>query len=188
MLRSIGLAGMMSLVLLSAPARAFDIVTNDHGGHIEPYTAKLARANARNEPVRIANVECFSSCTLYLAARNACISPHAVFGFHAPWIGLPNQGTVDPQMVAMFARSYKPELRRLFLEHVRNSHGVVPGPLLRLSGQQLAGLGYRLCGEAEVREAAASHGRRYVRNNGVGRVNPSAMGASPDYGFPGWFQ
>jgi hypothetical protein len=48
-------------------------------------------------------------------------------------------------MTAVFASAYKPPLRRIFLSHVRNSHGAVPGPLLKLSGAQLAGLGYRLC-------------------------------------------
>ena len=72
--------------------------------------------------------------------------PGAVFGFHAPWVGGPTSGVVDRRMTAVFASAYKPSLRRIFLSHVRNSHGQVPGPLLRLSGMQLASLGYRLCG------------------------------------------
>jgi hypothetical protein len=185
MLRSLGLAGMMSLVLLSAPARALDIVHNDHGGQIEPYVAKLNRANTRNEPVRIGSVDCFSSCTLYLAANDSCVSPKAVLGFHAPWVGFPTSGKVDPGMVALFARHYKPELRKMFLDHVKNSHGAVPGPLLRLSGQQLSGLGYRLCGEGEIptTTAAAHHGRRVARHFGPGSMHPAAMGGPG----PGWY-
>lgn len=145
MLRSLGLAGMMTLVLFNAPARAFDILEPDFGGQVEPYTARLAAAERRGEPVRIGPVECDSSCTLYLAARRSCISPDAVFGFHAPWFGSPQGGVVDPGMTALFARHYRAPLRRVFLEHVRRSGAVAPGPMLRMSGRQLAGLGYRLC-------------------------------------------
>ncbi|HEY8162407.1 MAG: hypothetical protein ACR650_12240 [Methylocystis sp.] len=145
MLRSYGLAGMLTLVLFSAPANAFDVVDHDYGGRVEPYVARLAQARARGEQVRIGPVECDSSCTLYLGARNSCVSPGAVFGFHAPWVGGPTSGVVDPQMTAVFASAYKAPLRRIFLRHVRNTRGMVPGPLLRISGAQLASLGYRLC-------------------------------------------
>ncbi|PPD41884.1 MAG: hypothetical protein CTY15_12945 [Methylocystis sp.] len=138
---------MMTLAFFSAPASAFDVVDPDYGGRVEPYAARVAQAEARGEPVRIGPVECDSSCTLYLAARRSCVSPGAVFGFHAPWVGGPTSGVVDRQMTAVFASAYKPPLRRIFLNHVRNSRGVVPGPLLRISGAQMASLGYRLCGE-----------------------------------------
>lgn len=146
MLRSYGPAGLLTLVLFSGPASAFDVVYHDYGGQVEPYAARLAMAEARGEPVRIGPVECDSSCTLYLAARRSCVSPSAVFGFHAPWVGGPTGGVVDPQMTAVFASSYKPPLRRIFLNHVRHSRGVAPGPLLKITGAQLANLGYRLCG------------------------------------------
>jgi hypothetical protein len=151
MLRSFGLAGMMTLALFSSaqvsPAKAFDVVNHDYGGRVEPYAARLARAQARGEPVRIGPVECDSSCTLYLAAKRSCVSPGAVFGFHAPWVGGPGGGVVDQHMTAVFASAYKPTLRRIFLNHVRASAGQTPGPLLKITGAQLAGLGYRLCGE-----------------------------------------
>ncbi len=147
MLRSYGLAGLMTFVLFSAPASAFDVLDHDYGGRVEPYAARVVAAEARGEPVRIGPVECDSSCTLYLAARRSCVSRNAVFGFHAPWVGGPSGGVVDPQMTAVFASAYKPPLRRIFLRHVRNSRGAVPGPLLKLSGAQLASLGYHLCEE-----------------------------------------
>ena len=40
MLRSLGLAGMMGLVLLSAPASALDVVNDDLGGVVESYMAR----------------------------------------------------------------------------------------------------------------------------------------------------
>jgi hypothetical protein len=140
---------LISLLFLisftSLPAQAFDIFSNDYGGRVEPYAARVAAAGMRGEPIRIGPVECDSSCTLYLSARNSCVDRNAVFGFHAPWIGNPTGGVVDRRMTAIFADSYRAPLRRVFLNHVRNSHGQVPGPLLRLSGRQLASLGYRLC-------------------------------------------
>ena len=56
---------------------------------------ELARAEARGEQVRIGAVECNSSCTLFLAARRSCVSPEAVFGFHAPWAGAATGGVVE---------------------------------------------------------------------------------------------
>ncbi len=145
MLRSLGLAGMMTLVLLTASARAFDILDPDYGGRVEPYAARLAIAEARREPIRIGPTECNSSCTLYLASRRSCVSADSVFGFHAPWFGSPDSGVVDRRMTALFAHSYKPALRRIFLAHVRSTGYAAPGPMLRVTGRQLAALGYRLC-------------------------------------------
>lgn len=181
MLRSLGLAGITALVLASTPANAFDVMHNDYGGHVEPYAARAAAAQRRGEPVRFGNVECDSSCTLLLAAPKACVSPNSVFGFHAPWYGTPDHGVIDPKMTAMFARSYKPALRRVFLEHIRSTGGAAPGPLLKLTGAQLSGLGYRLCGQAETAQVAAHH-HRVARNN-FGPVNPYAWGEGGPRGF-----
>ena len=186
MLRSLGLAGMMGLVLLSAPASALDVVNDDLGGVVEFYMARLARAEARGEQVRIGAVECDSSCTLFLAARRSCVSPEAVFGFHAPWAGAATGGVVDPEMVAVFSRSYKPALRRLFLAHIRNTSGAVPGPLLKLTGLQLASLGYRLCGEVGSQQTAANHVRPAFANNRAGRINPSVRASSPESPLARW--
>ncbi len=179
---------MLSLVPLSTPAAALDVVNDDHGGRVEPYAARVAAADARGEPVRFGNVECDSSCTLLLAARNACVSPNTVFGFHAPWYGEPTHGVVDPRMTAMFARHYKPALRRLFLEHVRATGGAAPGPLLRLSGAQLAGLGYRVCGAGDTAQRTPARVRQTARDNGFGRINPNTQAYSPQYFFGplGW--
>jgi len=146
MSRSMGLAGMMMLALISGPANAFDIVDHDYGGRVDPYLARLATAQARGEVVRFGPVECDSSCTLFLAAPRSCVSANTVFGFHAPWTGTPRGGYVDPRMTAVFAQAYKPALRRAFLAHVRATGHMTPGPLMRLTGLQLASLGYRLCG------------------------------------------
>ncbi len=181
MLRSLGLAGATALVLLCAPAQALDVVRDDHGGRVEPYAERLAIAEARGEPVRIGAVACDSSCTLFLAARRACVSRQAVFGFHAPWIGEPDGGVVDRELTGMFARSYKPALRRLFLQHVRNTADTVPGPLLKLSGAQLASLGYRLCDESNVLRTASTRAPRVVRS----RIEPSAMASGRWFPF-GW--
>jgi hypothetical protein len=137
----------MALVLGSAPASALDVNRTDHGGRVDRYAARLAAANARDEPIRIGAVDCDSSCTLFLSARRACVSPRAVLGFHAPWFGSKTRGVLDPQMTAFFAQSYKPPLRRVFLNHVRDTGYAAPGPLLHISGAQLARMGYNLCRE-----------------------------------------
>ncbi|HMK88524.1 MAG TPA: hypothetical protein VK446_02670 [Methylocystis sp.] len=181
MLRPLALAGIAALVLTSTPASALDITANDYGGEVGPYASRAKRADRRGEPVRFGDVECDSSCTLLLAARNACVSPNAVFGFHAPWYGTPQQGVVDPRMVEVFASSYKPALRRLFYQHVRSTGGAAPGPLLKLTGAQLASLGYRLCGQGET--VVASRARPAAR---FGPVEPHVMAQAPR-GFEGPF-
>ncbi len=145
MLRSLGLAGTMTLVLLTAPANAFDVMSPDYGGRVEQYEARLARARARGEPIRIGPTECNSSCTLYLANPQSCVSEGAVFGFHAPWFGGPEGGVVDPRMTAVFAAHYKPGLRQAFMAHVRRHGNQAPAPMMRITGRQLAAYGYRLC-------------------------------------------
>ena len=147
MLRPFAFTGAMMLALASAPASALDVNRPDYGGRIDLYAARLAAANARGEQIRIGPVDCNSSCTLFLNSRNTCISPRAVFGFHAPWFGSEKQGVYDPQLTGYFARSYKPTLRRVFLSHVRETNYAAPGPLLHISGAQLARMGYRLCSE-----------------------------------------
>jgi hypothetical protein len=186
MLRLPALAGMTMLVALSAPAHAFEITDNDLGGLVEPYVLRLAAAEARGEPVRIGAVQCNSSCTLFLAARRACVSSQAVFGFHAPWIGLPSGGTVDPKMVSMFSRAYKPALRRLFLAHVDRTKDIVPGPLMKLSGLQLASLGYRLCDDAGAPQIAADRSRSQIAHSRAGKINPSAQASSFEFSLARW--
>ena len=108
MLRSLGLAGMMTLVLLTAPARAFDILDPDYGGRVEPYAARLAIAEARREPIRIGPTECNSSCTLYLASRRSCVSaelglwlPRALVWQSRRW----SRGSADDGSVRSFLQA-----------------------------------------------------------------------------------
>lgn len=133
------------LSLISIPSYAFDITTPNYGGEVNFYESRLAKANRTGTPIRIGPTNCDSSCTLYLAARNGCVSPNAVFGFHAPWYGSSDGGIVDPRMVEQFARHYKPGLRKVFLDHVAKSGHIAPGPMLHITGQELSKFGYRLC-------------------------------------------
>lgn len=147
MLRTIALLGAMFCALGSTNAAAFSVSHNDYGGRVEKYRNRLASANAHDEEIRIGNVTCVSSCTLFLNARHGCVSSRATLGFHAPWYGTESEGVVDPRMTAYFARSYKPALRRVFLAHVRETGWQAPGPILTISGRQLAHMGYQLCQE-----------------------------------------
>jgi hypothetical protein len=77
----------MCLSQLAFPAMSFNLDSNDKGGIPDAYYERMKRARATGELVRIGPVLCDSSCTLYLGAKNLCISPRAVFGFHAVWTG-----------------------------------------------------------------------------------------------------
>jgi len=54
-------------------------------------------------------------------------------------------GDVFRGMTAVFAAHYKPGLRQAFMAHVRRHAHQAPGPMLRITGRQLAAYGYRLC-------------------------------------------
>ena len=133
------------LLLFATSALAGNNAGFEMGGNYSRFDPVVSQYNASGELFRIEG-HCQSSCTLFLGARHSCVSPGAVFGFHAPWTGTPQGGYIDPRMTAVFARAYKPALRRLFIAHVRATAHMTPGPLMRLSGMQLASLGYRLCG------------------------------------------
>jgi hypothetical protein len=136
------------LSLMPLPATSFTVDSDDKGGIPDAYYGRMQRARATGELIRIGPVACDSSCTLYLGARNVCVSPEAVFGFHAVWTGWQGNpvGSFNNQRwTALFADAYKPRLRELFLSHVREYWHVSPQPLMKLTGSQLSHYGYRLC-------------------------------------------
>lgn len=134
--------------LLSWPATAFTVDIDDKGGIPDRYYERMKKVRATGELVRIGPVTCNSSWTLYLGAKNLCISPGAVFGFHAVWTGWqgnPVGSFNNRRWTELFASAYKRGLRELFISHVQEYWHVSPQPLLKLTGSQLAGYGYKLC-------------------------------------------
>ncbi|SDY96053.1 hypothetical protein [Citreimonas salinaria] len=59
------------------------VITSDWGGKIRSYIEQLAEIDRTGRRVEIRGT-CASSCTLFLAARDVCVTPDARLGFHGP--------------------------------------------------------------------------------------------------------
>jgi hypothetical protein len=102
------------------------------GGDVQEHVRAMLQADARGCAVRIEGV-CASACTVFLGARDVCVSPGARLMFHAPTVV---RG--DPEMRAFFVdylSAWYPEpLRSWFRGHVADSgrdHWVSGAELIR---------------------------------------------------------
>jgi hypothetical protein len=93
---SLMLAGVAAAALSVSPAKATMRITGDRGGLLIAYAERFAAARARGEPL-IIDGACLSACTLaigMLPRGEVCVTPNAVFGFHAAWRPTANGGKV----------------------------------------------------------------------------------------------
>src|SRR5262245_27000259 len=82
--RRTGWFGLAALLAVTEPAAADLHITRDHGGLVDSYKARYARAAATRERV-IIDGACNSACTLVLGLvplRRVCVTPRASLGFH----------------------------------------------------------------------------------------------------------
>lgn len=84
----------------------------------------MAQVLENNEiPVRITSSHCISACTLFLALRDVCVAPEAVFKFHAPKVGIlaalqvPHKDAHAARVFASDLSRHRPELGQWFAEH-----------------------------------------------------------------------
>lgn len=120
------------------------VIVRDHpGGYLAGTIADVEDINALGLPVRIIGRSCHSACTLFLGARDVCVSPRTSFGFHQPGRakgrGLLDQGTLDAA-IRKAAEMYRPGLRDWWLKRGSRSKRLV-----YLSGRDLTRFGYRPC-------------------------------------------
>jgi len=81
---------LASTLLWTLPANALTI-TNDPGGLIPMYVARMQSAAAMGERV-IIDGNCLSACTMTLGIippQNVCATPRAVLGFHSAFTPTP---------------------------------------------------------------------------------------------------
>lgn len=142
--RILGVA-VLAASILSSEARAdfFDFGRPlDQGGRIASYVARIGASTASRHVI---SGDCLSACTLWLAHRNACVTPDAVLWFHGaqagwasgamvnPWAAISNSGN------ATLLRNYPPRVR----EAVRP--WLSTPDFHTLTGRRLAALGVPLC-------------------------------------------
>lgn len=85
----IGAVAALSVVTpaLVTPAAGAIRISGDPGGQIGTYVAKYMQIRQSGENV-IIDGPCISACTIILGlvpANRVCVTPRAVFGFHAAW-------------------------------------------------------------------------------------------------------
>lgn len=61
------------------------IVRDDHGGLISQRSQEIIQLQQTGQTVQIEG-DCLSSCTMYLALQNTCVTPDTRLGFHTPQI------------------------------------------------------------------------------------------------------
>jgi hypothetical protein len=85
----------------------------EYGGPAARFDAVVAQYNGSGELFRI-NGHCQSSCTLFLAIRNVCVSPGANLLFHAAH---DNKRVKSAYWTEHFLQAYNEKLRSFLLAH-----------------------------------------------------------------------
>lgn len=118
------------------------IVREHHGGYLMGTIADVEDINTLGLPVRITGRYCYSACTLFLGAKDVCVSSRTVFGFHQPYRPLGREISAAELQAAIgkSAALYRPGLREWWEEEGSRSR-----ELVKMTGQELARFGYRLC-------------------------------------------
>ena len=108
-------------VLATLPAHAEVSLAGIGMGHGAPtaasfrqFQALVQQYNASGERFRI-DMRCPSACTMFLAIRNACITPDARLGFHAG--GDARRGGPDVYYTSQMLSTYKPALRKYLISN-----------------------------------------------------------------------
>ncbi|EPX86809.1 hypothetical protein [Salipiger mucosus] len=151
-MRLAGCLVLLSIALLSVPTAqaatparerwAPFVVGDDPGGRLRPRLELVARLRASGRRVEIRGRYCHSACTVYLGARNVCVSPRTRFGFHGPYYrsGPIVHHRFDHWSRAMAAH-YPAPLRRWFMRYAR----FLTDDQAILSGAELIRMGVPRC-------------------------------------------
>lgn len=137
-------AAMAAAAALAVPAAAQGIypVGNDRGGSISARVSEIRAVDAAGLEVRIEGGICYSSCTMFLGARDVCVSPSTEFAFHGPSDrGVPLPADRFDHWSRVMAQFYREPIRSWFLSEARFD---IRGARY-LSGSELIRQGYPAC-------------------------------------------
>lgn len=120
------------------------VIVREHpGGSLGGTIADVEDIGMPDLPVRIVGRYCHSACTLFLGAKDLCISPETRFGFHQPRKRPGTRKITEKQIffsVELMGSYYKPGLRDWWLNEGSRSKRLV-----YLDGRDLVKFGYRAC-------------------------------------------
>jgi hypothetical protein len=127
------------LLLFSTSAMAAGTTAGfEMGGRYARFDPVVGQYNQSGEPFRI-DGHCQSSCTLFLAIRNVCISRGATLLFHAAH---DRSGNASPSNTEHMLNAYNPRLR----EYVTANHYMDTLAFHAISGRDMIRkFGYREC-------------------------------------------
>jgi len=132
-----------ALKRLAPRMRGAQVIVREHrGGYLMGTIADVEDINTLGLPVRITGRYCHSACTLFLGAKDVCVSPRTVFGFHQPARARGGRIT-EAELRASIGKSaahYRPGLREWWMSEGSRSRG-----LIKMTGRDLTRFGYRLC-------------------------------------------
>lgn len=141
-------AALLALGLLfnAAPESAFGseplVIYNDYGGFLHERLSQLEDLRRSGQRVEIRGKHCYSTCTLFLALPNACVSPNTQFGFHGPSrSGVRLQPSVFEKYSRLIAGHYPRKLRNWYLRKGRTR---IDG-LYKLAGHRIVRMGAKSC-------------------------------------------
>lgn len=123
-------------------ARPAMVIGDDYGGEILTRIHEIRDIRRQARAVRITGSVCYSSCTMLIGLKTACVSPHTTFGFHGPSRHGQRLSKTDFDRASrIIAAHYPPALRDWYLTTARHEIDDV----LRLSGADLIAAGVRAC-------------------------------------------
>jgi predicted amidophosphoribosyltransferase len=106
-------AAALALLLGANPAVAGSAAGFEMGGNYQRFDPVVGQYNLSGELFRI-DGHCQSSCTLFLAIRNVCISRSATLLFHAAH---DRNGEPSPAKTQHMLAAYNPQLREYVVSH-----------------------------------------------------------------------
>jgi hypothetical protein len=129
----------IALSLVASPALAAGTTAGfEMGGNRQRFDPVVDQYNQSGELFRI-DGHCQSSCTLFLAIRNVCISRSATLLFHAAHDG---NGNASPAKTEHMLAAYHPQLR----EYLVSNHYMETLAFHAISGSDMIRkFGYREC-------------------------------------------
>jgi hypothetical protein len=123
--------------LFATYAAATVVISHDNGGRIGPYLTRYQALRQSGEYV-VVDGECLSACTIVLGIipkDRLCVTPNAVFGFHAAWLPDDN-AIISSREATRYLMQYYPPHIRIWI--TRN--GGLTSNLLLLYGKELTRL------------------------------------------------
>jgi len=118
------------------------VINGDPGGSVRERYGEIQQINRLGQRIEIRRGSCMSSCTMFLGARNVCVTPTAVFGFHGPYrFGSKLTQAEFDRWSNVISAHYPPAIKTWYMTSARYS----TRKPTKLTGAELIRLGVQRC-------------------------------------------